>query len=140
MLTTPSGHKSYEEHCQKRGLKPSTINRRRAVLRAALNYAYKNGRLLFVPYVPTLQEGPPRPHFLTRPQAARLLWAARRLPHIALFHSNSLSARAVVATVRGDEHGDGRLAIGFDFVVVLCSCLIEACDNQEIGTFEKRGK
>jgi len=46
----------------------------------------------------------------------------------------------VVATVRGDEHGDGRLAIGFDFVVVLCSRLIEACDNQEIGTFEKRGK
>ena len=43
-------------------------------------------------------------------------------------------------TVRGDEHGDGRPAIGFDFVVVLCSRLIEARDNQEIGSFEKRGK
>src|SRR4029078_8630134 len=51
-----------------------------------------------------------------------------------------LSARVVVATVRGDEHRDGRPAIGFDFVVVLCSRLIEACDNQEIGSFEKRGK
>src|SRR6476660_8183019 len=51
-----------------------------------------------------------------------------------------LSARVVVATVRGDEHGDGRPAIGFDFVVVLCSRLIEACDKQEIGSFEKRGE
>src|SRR6266478_3240736 len=51
-----------------------------------------------------------------------------------------LSSRVVVATVRGDEHGDGRPAIGFNFVVVLCSRLIEACDNQEIGSFDKRGK
>ncbi len=51
-----------------------------------------------------------------------------------------LSARVVIATVRGDEHGYGRLAVGFDFVVVLCSLLIEACDHQEIGSFEKRGK
>src|ERR1700740_387904 len=51
-----------------------------------------------------------------------------------------LSARVVVATVRGDEHRAGRPAIGFDFVVVLCSRLIEACDNQEIGSFDKRGK
>ena len=49
-----------------------------------------------------------------------------------------MSARVVVATVRGDEHGDGRPAIGFDFV--LCSRLIEACDHQEIGSLEKRGK
>jgi hypothetical protein len=54
--------------------------------------------------------------------------------------SSRLSARVVVATVRGDEHGDGRPAIGFDFVVVLRSRLIEARDNQEIGSFEKRGK
>ena len=51
-----------------------------------------------------------------------------------------LSASLVVATVRSDEHGDSRPAIGFDFVVVLCSRLIEACDNQEIGSFDKRGK
>src|ERR1700739_1523845 len=51
-----------------------------------------------------------------------------------------LSARVVVATVRGDEHRDSRPAIGFDFVIVLCSRLIEARDNQEIGSFEKRGK
>lgn len=42
--------------------------------------------------------------------------------------------------MRGDEHGDGRPAIGFDFLVILCSCLIEACDHHEIGSFEKRGK
>ena len=94
VLTTPSGHKSYEDHCQKKGLKPSTINRRRAVLRAALHYAYKNGRLQFVPYVPTLQEGPPRPYFLSRAQAARLLRAARRLPHVALFIRIALATGA----------------------------------------------
>ncbi|EJM63758.1 hypothetical protein PMI30_04142 [Pseudomonas sp. GM50] len=43
-------------------------------------------------------------------------------------------------TVRGNEHGDGRPAIGFDFVVVLCSRLIEAGDHQKIGPFDKRGK
>jgi hypothetical protein len=51
-----------------------------------------------------------------------------------------LSARVVVAAVRGYEHRDGRSAIGFDFVVVLCARLIEAYDIQEIGSFEKRGK
>lgn len=51
-----------------------------------------------------------------------------------------LSARVVVVTVRGDEHGDSRPAIGFDLVVVFCSGRIEACDSQEIGAFEKRGK
>ena len=51
-----------------------------------------------------------------------------------------IPAHVVIPTVRGDEHGDGRTAIGFDFVVVLCSRLIEACDHQEIGSFEKRGK
>ncbi len=94
VLTTPGGHKSYENSCRSRGLKPSTINRRRAVLRAALNHAYKNGRLQFVPYVPTLQEGPPRPHFLSRSEAARLLRAARRLPHVALFIRIALATGA----------------------------------------------
>lgn len=42
--------------------------------------------------------------------------------------------------MRSDEHGDGRTTIRFDFVVVFCSGLIEACDNQKVGAFEKRGK
>ena len=46
-----------------------------------------------------------------------------------------LSARVVVVAVRGDEHGDGRQAIESDFVVVLRSRRIEACDNQEIVSF-----
>ena len=39
-----------------------------------------------------------------------------------------LSTRVVAATVRGDEHGDGRPSIGFYFV--LCSRLIESGDHQ----------
>jgi len=35
----------------------------------------------------------------------------------------------------GDDHDDDPPAIGFDFVVVLRSRLIEASDNQEIGSF-----
>jgi hypothetical protein len=46
----------------------------------------------------------------------------------------------VAATVRGYEQGDGRPTIGLDFAVVLRSRLVEACDNQEIGSLEKRGK
>jgi hypothetical protein len=42
--------------------------------------------------------------------------------------------------VCGDEHGDGRPTIRFDFVVVLCSGLIEARDHQKVRAFEKRGK
>lgn len=42
--------------------------------------------------------------------------------------------------MRGDEHGDGRATISFDFVVVLCSGLIKARDHQKVGAFEKRGK
>gem|GEM_PF-1307063 len=94
VLTGPTGHKSYEDQCRKKGLKPSTINRRRAVLRAALRHAHISGRLQFVPYVPTLQEGPPRPHFLSRAEAARLLWAARRLVHVALFIRIALATGA----------------------------------------------
>src|SRR6266704_7153904 len=85
-------------------------------------------------------------------RAARLLcansrpdWAYRSRPLSGASNTMGiltarLSARVVVATVRGDEHGDSRPAIGFDFVVVLCSRLIEACDNQEIGSFDKRSK
>jgi hypothetical protein len=47
-----------------------------------------------------------------------------------------LSARVVVATVRGYEHGDGRSAIGFDFVVVHRQPHIEANDIQENRSFE----
>ena len=42
--------------------------------------------------------------------------------------------------MRGDEHGDGRPAVRFDFGVVPGSRRIEARDKQEIGPFEKRGE
>ena len=46
---------------------------------------------------------------------------------------SAASARMIVATVRGDEHGDCGPAIGFDFAVVLRYRFIEACDDQQIG-------
>ncbi|MGF6396558.1 hypothetical protein ABH905_000224 [Pseudomonas frederiksbergensis] len=71
--------------------------------------------------------------------APPLAWPAGALARLA-GAIKLLIASVVGAAVRGNEHGDGRPAIGFDFVVVLCSRLIEARDNQEIGSFEKRGK
>lgn len=54
--------------------------------------------------------------------------------------STRLFARVVIMTMGGDEHGDGRPAIGFDFALVRGSRRIETCDKQEIGPFEKRSK
>ena len=70
---------------KRRPAKNETINRELMVLRAALNRAKKRNRLSAVPGVPALPKGPPKSRVLTRSEAARLLWACRRLPHLALF-------------------------------------------------------
>lgn len=38
------------------------------------------------------------------------------------------------------EQGDGRPAIGRNFVFIRCSGLVEACDEQEVGPFEQRAE
>lgn len=80
---TPHAHERYVEH--RAGVSNDTINRERMVLRAALNRAVRLGWLRHAPHVPTLPPNPPRERFMSRAEAARLLWAARRQPHLALF-------------------------------------------------------
>lgn len=55
-------------------------------LRAAVRYWHREyGPLPSVPTVVLPAKSPPRERWLTRSEAARLLWAARRTPHLARF-------------------------------------------------------
>jgi len=81
-----ASHDLYRQRCIDKGLSPSSINRRRAVLRAALKDAVKRQELKSAPFVPAEPEPPPRADALTREQVAALLRAARHEhPHVALF-------------------------------------------------------
>lgn len=61
-----------------RGVAESTAARELVVLRAALGYAFKNGKLVDRPFVEIPGKGPGRDRWLTRSEAARLLWESRR--------------------------------------------------------------
>jgi integrase len=64
-------------YAEKRGRSAGTVRRELGVLRAAIQYAYKNGRLTR-PVTVELPERPePRDRWLTRIEAARLIRAAR---------------------------------------------------------------
>jgi len=58
--------------------KESTAGRELTVLRAALGYAHKNGKLLDRPFVELPARPPGRDRWLTRKEAAALLWESRR--------------------------------------------------------------
>jgi integrase len=66
-----------------RTAKPSTTRRELGVLQAALNYAKKEGRLVYAPEVTLPPQGEPRDRWLTRAEAAALLRAAA--PHARRF-------------------------------------------------------
>jgi hypothetical protein len=85
---TPSTNIAYEKHCRTK-LKhlPSTINRRRNTLLAALNHAKKNGLLQVVPHIPMLPTPQRKERYLSRDEAAKMIRLARRwgLWHLVLF-------------------------------------------------------
>ncbi len=68
-----------------RGVGDGTIRRELTVMRAAFNHAFKEGRLLRVPFVelPAMPEG--RDRWLTRTEAAQLLKAARHAKGARLY-------------------------------------------------------
>jgi integrase len=83
---------SCEAYCDDRlkaGIKLATITRELSVLRAALKWGQKNGRLISIPAVETPPRQDVKDRWLTRPEAARLLRAARAEPksrlHLPLF-------------------------------------------------------
>lgn len=65
-----------------------TVRRELGVLRAALNFCHKEGLLLYAPPVDLPDPPPAKDRWLTRDEAARLLWAAyrsQRGKHLARF-------------------------------------------------------
>ena len=74
--------RAYVRH---RAKAPATVARELRTLSAALNYCVKEGYLTMAPSV-TLPSAPKgRARWLTREEAAKLLWAARRTPHLRTF-------------------------------------------------------
>jgi integrase len=88
-VVRPETCQAFRDARLKEGVSVATVTRELGVLRAALIWAQKNGRLTLAPFVwtPGKQRGKDR--FLTRSEAARLLRAARQEPkarlHLPLF-------------------------------------------------------
>lgn len=80
---TPSILRSY--YTAGRKVAPTTKAREMTVLRAALNYAVKEGWIQRAPVVPVISPAEPRERWLTRQEAAKLLWQCRGNSHLALF-------------------------------------------------------
>jgi integrase len=77
--------KSCESYTKWRQKSVSTARRELSVLRAALNWAFKNGRITRVPPVTLPPAPPPRQRWLTRQEAARLLRAAMGEEKVRLY-------------------------------------------------------
>jgi integrase len=75
-------------------LAPSSRARQLTVLRAALNHARKEGIIKTVPIIHVAPPAQPRDRFLTKPEARRLLAAAKDQPHVELFIELALATAA----------------------------------------------
>lgn len=75
---TPQTCRAYVRARQEKGVAAATAGRELTVLRAALGHAHKNGRLIDRPFVELPSRPPGRDRWLTRSEAARLLWESRR--------------------------------------------------------------
>lgn len=70
---------------RQRRRKPATIRRELAVLGAAVNYCVRQGYLTYAPKVTLPRTPVGRTRWLSRKEAAALLRAARKAPHLATF-------------------------------------------------------
>jgi integrase len=77
---TPETCEAYVRDRVAAGWKDSTAARELTVLRAALTRAHKRGKMVDLPAVELPSRPPGRDRWLTRSEAARLLWEARRDP------------------------------------------------------------
>lgn len=75
---SPGALAGFVEGRRKSGASDSTISRELSVLRAAFRRAERLGSIDKAPMVPEMPKAPPRDRWLTRHEAARLLWAAHR--------------------------------------------------------------
>ena len=70
---------------KKKPVTAATAGREIQTLGAAINYCHKEGYLIFVPRITVPQKAKGKTRWLTRSEAARLLWAARHVPHLRTF-------------------------------------------------------
>lgn len=70
----------YTEYRRAAGIKDGTIRRELSVLSAAIGHAHDSGRLTSQPKIWMPPPGAPRDRWLTRSEAARLLWEAKSEP------------------------------------------------------------
>jgi hypothetical protein len=66
-------------------VKPATARRELETLGAAINHCHKQGYLIYVPRVSLQNKAKGRIRWLSRNEAARLLWTARHVPHLRTF-------------------------------------------------------
>lgn len=66
------------------GISAGTVHLELGYLRSALTHAEREGWITKAPFVPLPRKPPPREHYLTKPEAERLL-AAAVMPHVKLF-------------------------------------------------------
>ena len=66
-------------------VKPATARRELETLGAAVNYCHREGYITSAPRITVPPKAEARIRWLTRNEAARLLWAARQIPHLRTF-------------------------------------------------------
>lgn len=99
-------------YARERGVAAGTVRRELGTLRAALNHCHKEGYLLTVPGVVLPEKSAPKDRWLTRDEAARLMWAARRTgnKHLCRFILIGLytgTRKAAILALRFRAHTQG---------------------------------
>jgi integrase len=94
----PESCKKYRKERNRQGAKDGTVRKELGTLRAAVNHDFKEARLLNPPAVWLPPRPPGRDKWITREEAARLLWEARKTHrsrlHLPLFILIALSTGA----------------------------------------------
>jgi integrase len=85
-----------------------TLRRELNVLQAAINYAHKEGYIIFAPRVTLPEKAPARDRWLTRDEAARLLWSAYRS------RSGKHLARFILIALYTGTRKEAVLSLGFN--------------------------
>ncbi|MCT4558848.1 MAG: integrase [Pelagimonas sp.] len=89
-------------------ISPGTIRRELNALQAAVNYCHREGYLTAAPVVALPDKPAPRENWLTRDQAARLLWTAYR------GHKAKHIARFILIALYTGTRKDAILRMGFE--------------------------
>ncbi|RWR50373.1 integrase [Sinirhodobacter huangdaonensis] len=92
---------------ESRPVSPATVRRELGTLQAALNYCHHEGYILSAPVVTLPDKTAPRERYLTRPEAARLIWAAYR------GHKAAHVARFILIGLYTGTRKDALLRMGF---------------------------